>query len=222
MKKFPHKAFVLGLWLLIILELLGLAFVSGIAMTDFGQTIQNWVTALGWWGPLAYVGIYIIRSFVLFPATAITAMSGVLFGPLWGTVLTVLASNLSAWTSFFVGRYFRSSVKEKLSTGVLKKWDSKLRKNGFLSVLLMRLLYFPFDLTSYICGATSVTFIAFASASFIGMLTGTVMFVTLGSSLADWRYLLVALGLFLLGFAFSRVAKKYGKDVEQLHDTTTL
>ena len=47
----------------------------------------------------------------------------------------------------------------------------------------MRLLFLPYDLVNYVCGALRITWSSFLLATALGSLPGTVSFVLLGASL---------------------------------------
>ena len=57
-------------------------------------------------GPVIYIVAYAIRPIVLFPATALTLLSGMVFGPLWGFVYTMIGENMSANVAYGLGRIF--------------------------------------------------------------------------------------------------------------------
>ena len=56
----------------------------------------------------AYIGVYLVRPLVLFPASVLTVMGGVLFGPWLGVPVVVLAANSSAMVAYGVGRLLGS------------------------------------------------------------------------------------------------------------------
>jgi len=137
--------------------------------------------ALPFWGPLLYILLYAIRPVTFFPATALTILSGIFFGFLWGTVLTVIAATLAAAVAYVVGRWFATSLR--LEDSALGNSVTALRENTFSAVLIMRLVFIPFDLLSYAAGILQTKFIPFITATFIGIMLGTATFVSIGASL---------------------------------------
>jgi len=59
-------------------------FNHGVPLGEYPQIIQQWIQGYGIWGGVVYVVIYIIRPLVFFPATLLTAVSGLIFGPWCG------------------------------------------------------------------------------------------------------------------------------------------
>lgn len=136
------------------------------------------MTALG---PLVYVLFYVIRPITFFPATALTILSGVFFGFLWGTILTVFAATLSSAVAYGVGRFFGKGWR--LEEGVLGSFVTAVRENSFTSVLTARLIFMPFDIVSYAAGILKAKFMPFILATLIGIPLGTATFVSIGASL---------------------------------------
>ena len=58
-----------------------------------------------------------------------------------------------------------------------------MRENSFESVLIMRLLFLPYDLVNYVSGILRLHWLPFLMATALGSLPGTVSFVLLGASI---------------------------------------
>lgn len=67
--------------------------------------------------------------------------------------------------------------------GALASWSSRLRANSFEAVLVMRLLFLPYDAVNYAAGFLRVRWRPFLAATALGSLPGTFAFVLAGSSL---------------------------------------
>ncbi|MBE2197906.1 MAG: TVP38/TMEM64 family protein [Anaerolinea sp.] len=134
-------------------------------------------------GPVIYIVLYIARPLIFFPATVMTVLSGFLFGPI-GILYTIIGSNSSALLAFFVGSYFGQGVLEGAdeSAGLLNRYAQRLRENSFETVLLMRLLFLPYDLVHYVAGFLRIDWKAFILATAVGSIPGTVSIVLLGTS----------------------------------------
>lgn len=142
-------------------------------------------------GPLIYIMLYIARPLIFFPATLMTVLSGFLFGPI-GILYTIVGSNSSALLAFFVGRYFGQGLLESAddSASIINRYTKRLRENSFETVLLMRLLFLPYDLVHYIAGFLRIDWKAFILATAIGSIPGTISIVLLGTSFGTLEELL--------------------------------
>ncbi len=140
--------------------------------------------ATGVVGALIYVAFYVSSRLVLFPPTLLTIASGFVFGPVWGVVLTVLGSNAAAVVSYLMGRYFGQGLLDPGETsGAVGRYAGRMRKNGFESVLLMRLVYAPFDAVSILAGFLRIDRRQFVLATLLGSLPCILSLVLFGASL---------------------------------------
>lgn len=208
--KYLPKIVLFVLWLTLIVVISIFIARSGVDARDFPAYIQNLVRSYGVWGPIAYILLYTLRTLTFFSATAFTIASGLIFGPYWGIFYTIIAENLSANFAFVVGKYFGEDIIRKAGKKIsfFPKGDL-FKENGFMTVLMMRLLFFPFDWVGYLAGAYSLRMRDFAAATFIGTLPGLIAFVAIGDVFANPKVsLLIFIPFFLFGIIVARVLKK--------------
>jgi uncharacterized membrane protein YdjX (TVP38/TMEM64 family) len=152
---------------------------SKISIDQFKETIH----VMGIWGPVAYIVFYILRPLILFPAALLSASAGAIWG-LQGMIYLLIAANLSAVSEFFIARYFAREAVEKLVKGRLSQIDSALEKNGFVTVLLIRLIpNVAWDIQNLGLGLTKVKFRDYFVATFLGIIPGCFVLIYFGSSL---------------------------------------
>ena len=211
-----HVLFVL--WLVVIAAAVYGHFHSGIPVTDYPQLIQDFIAKFGFLGPLIYIAIYTIRPITLFPGSILTAVSGLVWGPWLGLVYTMIGATASANAAFMLSRYFGRDFVERNEGKSLKKLDTQLRDNGFITVLLLRLLFFPFDLINFLCGLSSVRQRDFTLGTIVGILPGTFTFVLFGSSITDPRNLGFGIVLFLISLVFSIQIKKRNEKLSTIKE----
>lgn len=162
----------------VILRMVGVDF-SSISEEKF----KNWVETLGFWGPIAYIVIYIIRPLILFPAAVLSATAGIIWGASLGFLILLIAANLSATIEFFLARYAARGLVEKHLGGRAEKMDKKIKKHGFLTVLLIRLIpNVAWDIQNLSLGLTRVKFRDYFLATFLGIMPGSFALVFFGSS----------------------------------------
>lgn len=93
------------------------------------------------------------------------------------------------------------------------RWEEKIRENAIVSVLVMCLIYFPFDAVSYGCGLTSMRQCDFFVGTFFGIIPGLISFVLLGgtaaASVSNRRLILaMAVFFFFVGLIIARLLHK--------------
>jgi len=202
----PLKLFFGSLWLSLFLLALILWWRSGIALTEVPVLLERWLDDVGLFNAaMIYIVFYAVRPLVLFPATLLTVASGLIFGPWLGTLFTIIGENASANFGFILSRWFgRKSVEKHLSEP-LNHWDARLKENGLIAVLTMRLIMLPFDAVNFGCGLTAVRHRDYAVGTFIGILPSLIGFVLLGGVVAPGvqnRMLVVALSILFMLFGF--------------------
>jgi len=149
-------------------------------------TVQHLIDAMssGLAGPLIYIVFYALRPLILFPASLLTVAAGFVFGPVLGLFFTVLGSNISASVAYLAGRYFGRGFQDSNRTSnTLQGYAERLQKNSFESVLILRLIFVPFDAVNYAAGLLHVRYRPFVLATVLGSLPGTTSFVLFGASI---------------------------------------
>ena len=137
-------------------------------------------------GVVAFLGVYALRPLLLFPATLLTVGAGLLYGPLAGTALVVLAANTSAVVAYGLGRAYGADLAgAALAHPRLRGVSQRLRTNAFEAVLTLRFVFTPYDAVNYLAGALRLPLRAFVVATAIGSLPGTLVFVLFGAGLGD-------------------------------------
>ena len=80
-------------------------------MTD---VLRNFVEAAGPLQALVLVVAYVILTVLLVPGTISSVAAGALFGPVWGTVLTLAGATIGAVAAFEIAR---ALVRERVRLG---------------------------------------------------------------------------------------------------------
>ena len=184
-----QRAAVLAVWLAAVVAWQRHQSNTGLSTTE---TAQQFVDTVGsaWWGVLAYIGVYLARPVVLFPASVLTVVGGLLFGPVAGVLVVVVAANASAMLAYGIGRLLGRAPgsddgADEAEQSLARRWSGRMRDNSFETVLIMRLLFLPYDLVNYLSGILRLAWLPFLVATALGSLPGTVSFVLLGASLDD-------------------------------------
>ena len=153
-------------------------------------TLETWIRSQGIFAPLIFGLIYIVATVFALPGSVLTIGGGLLFGAWWGSLINWLSASLGAMISFLLARYLGRDFIERLlqfrkgeATSPLQGLNKKIGKNGFYSVLLLRLVpLFPFNGLNFGLGLTKVSFRHYMLATLLGMLPGTFVYTSLGSA----------------------------------------
>ena len=143
-----------------------------------------WIEALGLWAAPAFCLAYALGSAAMLPGTVLTLAAGAKWGPAEGLLYVVIGSNLGANLAFGLGRFAARGWVARLIARRPRfaAVEEAVAADGWKIVALLRLSpVFPFNVLNYALSLTGIRWIDYASASLIGMLPGTALFVYLGS-----------------------------------------
>lgn len=168
------------------------------------ESIRSWILSFGWISPVIYMAMYIVRPFVLFPASVLAMAGGLAFGTWLGMLYTLIGETIGAILSFLFARKVGTSLFGGKEDPRFAKLERAMARRGFSMVLMLRIAPFvPFDLVSYSAGVARVPMRAYVVATIIGTLPGTFAYNYLGATLTkgDWREYLIAGIVFALALA---------------------
>lgn len=146
--------------------------------------LRDWATSVGPWFPLAFLAAHVVITVFPFPRTAFTLAAGLLFGPLLGVAIAVVASTVSAVIALLLVRAAGWQLVRVIDHPRVDALDKRLRARGWPAILSMRLIpVVPFSVLNYAAGASAVRLVPYTLASFCGLLPGTAAIVILGDAL---------------------------------------
>ena len=163
------------------------------------EGIERIAEAWGAWAPVASIALMILHSFLPFPAELIAIANGMLFGPVWGTLVTWIGAVLGAALAF-ARRYGRPLVDRLVAR---KAWTGAEALHACCdarTLLLARLMpVISFNLINYAAGVLGVAWWRFLWTTSLGILPITVASVALGNQLMGpmWNAWLAGSGLLL-------------------------
>lgn len=136
--------------------------------------------------PLAYLAALAFLPLIGVPRLVLASIGGALFGMYFGTLYAVAGSTLAAIFAYHLAFYSAAGYVEE-SAGREGKLFSALgfsRVNNFRLIVLARICpVINCELVNYICGAAKIPFRSFISATVLGTIPGSVVYVMLGDSL---------------------------------------
>ncbi|MDY0282742.1 MAG: TVP38/TMEM64 family protein [Salinivirgaceae bacterium] len=173
----------------------------------------------GPWAPVAYIGSYAAGVCLFVPGTLLATVGAAIFGPYFGFLYVWLGAMLGAGLAFFIGRYLGRDFAASLIGERLKKYDEAIERNGFATVLYLRLVYFPFTPLNFGMGLTRVRFLDYFTGTALGIVVGTFIFTFFVGTIKEvwssghWEGLLTwkvvfSLGLFIFSFFIPKIVER--------------
>lgn len=215
-----RKLVAVALWALLLAALYGYMRANELSPTGLLRALLELLQ--GPIGPLLYIGLYTLRPLTFFSAAVLTLLAGALFGPLLGILYTIIGGNLSAAVAYGMGRVLGEGLLDNGATeGLVQEYAGRMRDNSFETILVMRFLFLPYDLVSYLAGFLRIDLRAFVLATALGSIPGTISVVLAGASLqldqilnggarpsfSPWTLALAA-GMFAASIGLSRYMKR--------------
>lgn len=165
-----------------LLVFLVVAAIAGrvLGVTDELESLRGWVLAQGLAGAAVFTALFAAGVVLSVPGTALTLLSGVLFGCLAGTAVTSIGATIGATVSFVVARYFaRKPLARWLGRkDKFRRFDEMTERHGAIMVAITRLIpIIPLNLENYAFGLTRVPLGTYVFWSWLGMLPSTIVYV---------------------------------------------
>jgi len=146
--------------------------------------LRDWATSVGPWFPLAFFAAHVVVTIFPFPRTAFTLAAGLLFGPLLGVSLAVVASTISAVAALLLVRAAGWQLGRLVKHPRVDALNLRLAERGWPTVLSMRMIpAVPFSVLNYAADSSAVRVVPYTLATFAGLLPGTAAIVILGDAL---------------------------------------
>jgi uncharacterized membrane protein YdjX (TVP38/TMEM64 family) len=170
------------------MAVLAAVVVGVLAMRTGGVAgVRAEVAAAGAWAPVLFVALQAVVTITPLPRTMFTMAAGVLFGALWGLVLTITGTTLAALAAYGLVRWVGGPIVARHEHRPGFAWvRARLDHSGLLAMVSLRLLpMVPFSLLNYAAGAARVRLVPYIVGTVLGVLPGTVAIVVLGDAVTD-------------------------------------
>jgi uncharacterized membrane protein YdjX (TVP38/TMEM64 family) len=187
------------------------------------EALTSLVEAAGIWAPVVFMVVYAAGVCLFLPGTLLTALGAAIFGVYWGFVYVWIGAMIGAGAAFWIGRTLGREFAASLIGDRLRRYDDAIERNGFATVLYLRLIYFPFTPMNFGMGLTKVRFRDYIAGTGLGIVVGTFIFTFFVGTVREvwvsgtWVRLLsfkvfFAVGLFIFSLFIPKVVKRFRKD----------
>lgn len=167
--------------------LLGLWYLIGVARILDLDDIRTAVASTGPAAPLVYVVVSAVLGSIFVPGPLLAAGSGLLFGPVLGTFVTLGATVGTATIAGLAGRRAgRDSTRAVLGADRAERIDALIGRGGLWAVVGQKFVPGISDAAaSYAFGAFGVPLWQMMIGSFIGSAPRAFVYTALGASVGD-------------------------------------
>jgi uncharacterized membrane protein YdjX (TVP38/TMEM64 family) len=208
-----------GIFILFIIGAIVLVRYTPVKNYLTAEALGGFLETAGIWAPVLFMLIYAVGVCLFVPGTLLTGLGAAIFGPYWGFVYVWFGAMAGSSAAFLIGRTLGREFAAGLIGNKLKKYDDAIERNGFATVVYLRLVYFPFTPMNFGMGLTKVRFWDYFMGTGLGIIVGTFIFTFFIGTLkevwssGDWGQLIsfkvfFSIGLFVFSFFIPKIIKK--------------
>jgi uncharacterized membrane protein YdjX (TVP38/TMEM64 family) len=221
----PGKGAIFRALLLLIFIAAAVYMVRFTAVKDLltVDRMKQFLDTSGFWAPVLFIVIYTVGICLFVPGTLLTTIGAAIFGAYWGFLYVLIAAILGASAAFFIGRYLGRDFAASVIGDRLRRYDEAIERNGFATVLYLRLIYFPFTAMNFGMGLTRVRFRDYFWGTVLGIIAGTFIITFFVGTIkevwagGDWSKLwsfkvVFSVALFVLSLFIPKIIKKVRKE----------
>lgn len=186
-------------------------------LTDLPH-LQTLIRQSGLFGYSLYILLFIIATLFLLPGSILVIAGGIVFGPLLGTLLSLIAATLASSNSFLLARWLGRDLLLKYvgHSHTFQAIEKGIARNGIDFLILTRLIpLFPYNIQNYAYGLTTIAFWPYTLISALTTLPGIVIYTVMASDLANegitLRFILQLCLAGLALFILVQLAKLYAR-----------
>ncbi|HCN4704311.1 TPA: TVP38/TMEM64 family protein [Escherichia coli] len=186
-------------------------------LTDLPH-LQTLIRQSGLFGYSLYILLFIIATLFLLPGSILVIAGGIVFGPLLGTLLSLIAATLASSCSFLLARWLGRDLLLKYvgHSHTFHAIEKGIARNGIDFLILTRLIpLFPYNIQNYAYGLTTIAFWPYTLISALTTLPGIVIYTVMASDLANegitLRFILQLCLAGLALFILVQLAKLYAR-----------
>lgn len=168
------------------------------------------------WAGVVVIAVFLAAALVFFPLSILVVLTGLLFGPVWGFIYSLLGTLTGAIVTYWLGRKLGRDALLHYGGSYLRGVSRFLSRRGVRTMTLLNLLPLaPYTLTNLLAGAFRIRFRDYMLGTLMGATPGIAGIILLSSQLGtllaaeDRREFAWAIGGIAAGLALLYALKRY-------------
>jgi uncharacterized membrane protein YdjX (TVP38/TMEM64 family) len=136
--------------------------------------------------PVIVVAVFVVAGILMVPVTLLIAVSGVVFGPFYGTLYALSGTMLCAALGFVLGSWLGRETLRHLLGHRVNRLSQRFAKRGIMAMMVVRLLPIaPFTVVNVVAGASHLQLRDYLIGTLLGMFPGIILTVAFSHNLAE-------------------------------------
>ncbi len=171
-----------------------LAYYFGIELTlDSVHDFRDWINSIGWWGPLAYVVLVVIRLFLGLSTHVVLTLGGVAFGLTEAIIWGGVGLTLSGVVQYGLGYYLGSDWVTKRLGDKNERLQRILSRSGVPALFLITVHPLgPQSPMTIVAGAVRFQFAKFVMTMMVASPIRASIYAVLGGAVLEFELWLIA------------------------------
>jgi len=194
----------------------GVVAVAAVFLTKWGppvegvERLREILLSFGPWAVVISASLMVVQAVVApLPANVITITNGLVFGPVWGGLLSWTTILLGATLCFSLSKGLGRPFASRIVGRSLQTAERFFDRYGLHAIFVVRITPFvPFDAVSYGAGLVGVPYFKFLLATAVGIIPSVIIYSYLGTFFAS-AFWWIVLGAAALSLASMWAAMRY-------------
>lgn len=182
LKSYKIQIIIALLWWAILTTFITYKNATWLTVEQLFFHLYNFIISNAWLGPIIFITAYVIRPLLLLPWALATIMAGALFGFWYWLLYLLIWAVLSADFFYVLWRVFGKKMIQDDGGWIMNNLKNKCDESPFMTILMTRLLFFPYDLVNIASGVLKIDFKSFNLATLIGIIPWSAVFVYAGTA----------------------------------------
>ncbi len=179
---------------------------------DFGSAGQFMKSQGGFWAAMTGVLLLMVDFFLPVPSSLVMIYHGMLFGPVWGSLLSVTGGLGAAFTGYYTGKSGRKYLLRFISPSDIAYSQRFFSRWGLPVIAMSRPVPLIAEATSVVAGMSGVSPRQMLMYSLIGLLPSSVIYAVTGALALDTDggiiSFLVVIGISAAGWLLGNLFRK--------------
>ncbi len=174
-------------FVLLLAMLLLFLVVSALQLPFLAEDTSFLLSQKKWVAGLAGVGLLIVDVVAPVPSSIVMLANGMLFGPVWGSLLSVAGGWGAALAGYWIGRRGERAGQRWLGAASLARAGTFFQKYGMLAVIVSRPIPLLAEAVTIIAGISRMPARTFFLAVLLGLLPTAVIYAVAGAYTLDLK-----------------------------------
>ncbi len=166
------------------------------------ESLRTFVQSLGVWGPLAYIGILTFRFVFLIPTGLLLLASGIMFGPVYGTLYAGLGMFGSGLLKYGAVQILGRDVMLDKLPARLQAWVKDMARRKMSAWALVGVCAYPFfpkHVFQFAAILSGMRLRIYAPAVLMGSFVRAAIFANVGEAIYSGSGLIAATAILIAG-----------------------